>query len=115
MVKIKNRRRGPDFLIRCINIAAIVCWIFIFAIFIIVSLSKPPAGSYMGQSLGKTWDKELLNYAFYMMFPLLIICVIGLLINTTRHQRKTDTYNKSLIVSLVLSFIGIIWFLFFSV
>ncbi len=108
MVKIRNRRRGPDFVIKCINFTALVCWILIFFIFVMVSMSKPPAGSYMGKSLGKNWDMEVLQYGFYLMFPLMIMGVVGLIINATRHQRKTDTFNKSLIISLVLSIFGII-------
>ncbi len=111
MVKIKNRRRGPDFLIKCINYTAAVIWILIFVVFIIVSVAKPPAGSYMGQSAySRTWDTGLVQYAFYLMFPILIMCTVGLLVNSTRHQRKSDTYNKTLVVSFVLSLIGIILF-----
>ncbi len=113
MVKIKNRRRGPDFMIKCINFTALICWIIIFVIFVIVSISKPPPGSYLGKGLAKTWNVELMQYAFYLMFPLLLIGIIGLIINTSRHQRKTDTYSKSLILSLVLSFIGIIIYIAF--
>ncbi|MDY6934314.1 MAG: hypothetical protein SVZ03_08860 [Spirochaetota bacterium] len=115
-MKIKNRRRGPDILIKWINYIAVSCWIFIFTIFIIVSIAKPPVEGFFDRQYGiqvnNTWDRTLLEYAFYLMFPLLIICGIGLLINSTRHKRKTDTYNKTLIVCFVLSILGITYFLF---
>ncbi len=114
MVKIKNRRRGPDTLIKVISFTSIITWILIVAIFIIVSIAKPPPGSYMGQSaFSKSWDAEMVQYAFYLMFPILIICAIGLLVNSTRHQRKTDTYNKTLMISFFASLVGIIYFILF--
>lgn len=112
--KIKNRRRGPDILIKWINYSAIFSWILIFIVFIVVSIAKPPVEGFFDRQYGikvsATWDTTLLEYAFLMMFPLLLICIIGLLINSLRHQRKTDTYNKSLIVCFILSLLGIIYY-----
>ncbi|MDY6967090.1 MAG: hypothetical protein SVR08_00340 [Spirochaetota bacterium] len=114
--KIRNRRKGPDALIKTINYLALVSWIFIFTIFILISIAKPAVEGFFdrqyGISVSNTWDTSLLEYSFYLMFILLIIGLIGLYINTTRHQRKTDRYNKSLILSVILSFIGILYYLF---
>ena len=112
--KIKNRRRGPDAFVKWTGYLAITSLLIIFIIFIIVSIAKPPVEGFFdrqyGISVNSSWDKTLVNYAFYMMFPLMIICGIGLLINSTRLKRKTDTYNKALIISFIISIIGIVYF-----
>ena len=113
--RIKNRRRGPDILIKWIHYISIFCWALIFVIFIVVSVAKPPVEGFFDRQYGirvnAAWDKTLLDSAFYLMFPLLIICAVGLLINSIRHQRKTDTYNKTLIISFFLSLAGIIYYI----
>lgn len=112
--KIKDRRRGPDPLVKGINYMVIVSWLIILIVFMIVAIAKPQTESFLDRynnvSLRATWDKTLIEYAFYMMFPLFLACIVGLLINSSRMQRRTDRYKKSLIFFLFLSMGGIIYY-----
>ncbi len=112
MVKIKDRRRGPDAVTRGINYTAIISWIILIVIFLMVSLSKPGMvfNPKSGLNVGGTWDMKLLRYALYMVFPLFILSIIGLISNASRHKRKSDRFNKTLIINLFLSLGCIIYF-----
>ncbi len=108
--KTKNRRRGPDVLVKSINTIAILSWMVIFAIFITFSIAKPRL---MGVAPGHSsnvggWDSTFLQFSFYLMIVQAMLCAFGLAINANRLKRKTDTLNKSLIVFGCLSLLGIV-------
>lgn len=116
--KIKNdRRRGPDILIKWINYLSIFSWLVMFIVFVIVSIAKPPVEGFFDRQynikVSAAWDRTLLDYSFYMILFLLIICAMGLLINSFRLQRATDKLNRSLLFFFVLSIIGILYHVFF--
>jgi hypothetical protein len=112
MVKIKDRRRGPDAVIRWINYTAVTSWIILIVIFFLVSLSKPGMvfNPKSGLNVGGSWDIKLLRYALYMVFPLFILSIIGIVSNAIRLKRKSDKVNKILIINLILSLACIIYF-----
>ncbi|HOO71197.1 MAG TPA: hypothetical protein PK926_05495 [Spirochaetota bacterium] len=107
--KIRNRRKGPDILVKTINNIAILSWIVIFGIFITFSIAKPRL---MGVAPGHTsslggWDTTFIQFAFYLMIVQAFLCAFGLAINANRLKRKTDRLNKSLIIFGCLSILGI--------
>jgi len=110
--KIKDRRRGPDILIKGISYISIFSWIMIFIIFLVISIAQPPKESFFDRQYNiqvhSNWDQKMIQIAFSLMYPIMVICAFGLLINTLRHQRKTDSYNKSLVIIFCLSLVGII-------
>lgn len=113
MVKVQNRRRGPDAVTKWINYTAVISWIIIIVIFLMVSLSKPGAvfnTKTGGMNIGGTWDMKLLKNSLYMVFPLFILSIIGLISNASRHKRKSDRFNKTIIINLFLSLGCIIYF-----
>ena len=112
MVKVRERRRGPDTVTRWINYTTITSWIVLIVIFLMVSLSKPGMvyNPKSGLNVGGTWDMKLLRYSLYMLFPLFILSIIGLISNASRHKRKSDRFNKTLIINLILSLGCIIYF-----
>lgn len=107
-----NKRHGADILIKSKRFLIFASWIIIFASFIIFSVSKPKTDTmfdrfYDTMSYG-AWDRNLIKYTYNMMFPLFIVSSIGLLINSSRHRRKRDTYSKSLVIFTVVSLAVII-------
>jgi len=114
-VKRTNTRRGPDSIIRTINFISGISWIMIFAILIFFALAKPQMRGFDRQMnmLGGFWNKEYLQIAFYLMMFQLIMSIFGLIMNSRRMKRKTDTWNASLILSGSASIIGIIIYTFF--
>ncbi|MBN2038588.1 MAG: hypothetical protein JW864_01005 [Spirochaetes bacterium] len=113
--KKQNRRRGPDTLVKSINVLAGVTWFLILVVFILITFAKPRVETFFDRqyniSLGGGWDKTIISYAVILLFILVMICFIGIIININRHKRKTDKYNKSLIWFGIISLIGMIYFL----
>ena len=126
--KIHERRAGPDSLIKLtLSIAKlswviaffviIFSWVLISSIYIIEHVSRTPIDDFIGQHnnfvMPADWDSILIGYSFYLSIFMFVICTLGLLFNSFRHHRKSDTYNKSLLVFSILSFAWIIVHLFY--
>lgn len=111
----QKRRRGPDLLVKSIQYFATVSWVLILLLFIALSVAKPRMETFFdrwgGGRLSGTWDKTFMGYAFYLMVLLFIICTIGLIANSSRHKRKNDSYNLSLVIFEIMSIIGIILYI----
>lgn len=106
----KNRRKGPDALVKAINYLAAFSWVIIFVVIIVFSLAKPRIqGIKPGHSVVSTgaWDSSLLEISLYLMVLQVIFAIAGLLINSNRMKRKGDQYNTSLIVSGSLAVFGL--------
>lgn len=116
-VRKLNRRRGPDSMVRAINILAGLTWFLVLLVFILVTFAKPRVETFFDRqynvSLSGKWDQTILAYAFILLFILVLICFIGIVININRHKRKTDKYNKSLIWFGIISLIGMLYYLIF--
>jgi hypothetical protein len=110
----KERRKGPDVLLKAISIITGITWFVILLIFAIVSYAKPQIETRFFNNLFKVpieseWNKTLLPFAIIMLASCVIICLVGIVINATRHKRRTDRFNKSLIFFGIGSLIGLIY------
>jgi hypothetical protein len=113
-LKIKDRRKGPDVLVKIISIISGITWLFILLIFIIISYARPQIETTFFNSLFKVpiennWNKSLLPVAIIMLALLVIICFTGIAVNFFRHKRRTDRFNKSLIFLGLGSLTGLIY------
>ena len=112
-----NRRRGPDSMVRAINILSGLTWFLVLMVFILVTFAKPRVETFFDRQYNVTlsgkWDQTILAYAFILLFILVLICFIGIIININRHKRKTDRYNKSLIWFGIISLLGMVYYLIF--
>ena len=113
MVKrTKNKRKGPDTVVRAINWIAGLSWLMIFIIFIMVSMAKPRMETmydrFSNSPVSGAWDSDLVSFALILLLFQLGMCIFGLFLNSMRMKRKTDKYNGTLIFFTAVSFIGII-------
>ncbi len=110
--KVKNRRRGPDTVVKAINWISGGSWLLIFLIFIMVSMAKPRMETmfdrFNNSPVGGAWDSSLISFAFILLLFQLGLCIFGLFLNSMRMKRKSDRYNGTLIFFTLVSFIGII-------
>lgn len=110
-----DRRKGPDIWVKLVRWLGFTAWGIMFFIITITDRAKPQSETFFERlfkvQVRQTWDFGLIRYAFYLMITLCILCVIGLIINSRRHRRKTDRYNFSLILMMGLGIIGIIMYL----
>ena len=107
----KNMRHGPDGMVKWMRFLTFLSWLLLFSAFIIISLSRPRYDTMFNRFADTmtydTWDKTLLEYAFYIFIPLTILSLIGLAINKQRRKRRTDAYRISLVITGFLSLLGI--------
>jgi len=116
--KSKNfveRRKGPDLLLKLINVIVFFSWLLIIAILTITAKAGPESATFFDRLLQvdirNTWDAGLAQYMFYLMLVLLLLCVLGIAFNAARHRRRSDRYRISLFIMGGASVIGIIVYL----
>jgi hypothetical protein len=108
MTAIKNRRRGPDTMVRLITICGVVSWLLIVVAFFIYQMTHASGTAYntVRQSLidfsaGVIIAKVLLLLNF-------LLCLWGMTMNMMRNKRKSDRFRISLLISAVVSLGGFI-------
>ncbi len=117
--KIERRKRSKiDFWIKTLRWVGLSGWFIIFITLFMVGAAKPRDENFFdgylkAQVVFSTWDQQTLEYCFYMMVAGFCLGSAGLYINIIRHRRKTDEYRISLILLALISFLGIIKYLFF--
>ena len=110
-----DRRKGPDKLVKWVKWSGIISWILVAIVLFITIIAKPSFESYMDKSfhvkLQSNWDINLMQYVLVLLVLLFFFCIISIAINLSRCRRKTDRFNKTLILNAVASFIGILLYL----
>ncbi|HOK93890.1 MAG TPA: hypothetical protein PKX79_13030 [Spirochaetota bacterium] len=100
---MKERRRGPDAILKMINAISIVLWVIIGIVFIIFAITNP---THSGLAASRPGFKSRPLWADSIIYGLLIIQIVlsvaGIIFNLTRLKRKTDRLKLTLVVSLIL-------------
>jgi len=102
----RNRRRGPDAVIRSINVTAIVSWIIIAIVFILVSFIKPTAIRTAG--IPGMAGSGMMGVVVILLGAQVLISIAGIVANATRMKRKSDRFNLGLIISAAFAIIGLV-------
>jgi hypothetical protein len=108
MAAIKNRRRGPDTMVRMITICGIVSWLLIVVAFFIWQSTHPTGGSY------NTIRKTIIDFSAGVIIAKVLLCLNfllclwGMAMNMMRNKRKSDRFRISLLISAVVSLGGFI-------
>ncbi len=110
-----ERRKGPDVLVRLVHWLGITAWIIMFFILAITDRAKPQMATFFDRffkvQVRETWNYSLVQWSFYLMILLSLLCILGLLANVKRHKRKSDRYSFHLIMMLILATVGIMMYL----
>lgn len=114
-----ERRKGPDPLVKWVRWSGIISWILISIALFMTLIAKPGFESYMDKSfhirLQKNWDTDLMQYVLVLLLFLFFFCMISISINLVGCRRKSDRFNKVLILNAAASFVGIILYLIFFI
>lgn len=106
---MKNRRRGPDFVINVIKWISIILWIVIAIVMTMVIIMKPTSsGVQMSRVVHGSTSKGMTSVIFAFLVIQLILSVAGIIFNVTRLKRKTDTLRLTLVFSSIFAVIGLI-------
>ncbi|MDD3706444.1 MAG: hypothetical protein PHC45_10355 [Clostridiaceae bacterium] len=112
-----DRRRGPDKLVKWVKWSGIISWFLVSITLFITLIAKPDFESYMDKSfhvkLQSTWDTIMMQYVLVLLVLLFFFCMISIAVNLSRCRRKSDRFNKTLILNAAASFVGIILYLLF--
>ena len=110
-----ERRKRKDWMTKAITIFSVFAWIAAFAILSFLDMARPQQGNFLSwlfaAPVRSSWNASMLRIAFAILLAVFLVCVVGFLFNLFRSRRKSDRYNKSLIILGVLSLIGIVIFL----
>lgn len=115
LFKYRHRREGPDKIIKAIKILSFICLLIILIILALISIPQRYGNLFreISGQFGAAWDKTLLANIFYLLLLQFAISTAGIIMNSTRYKRRDDKYSFSLIISSILSVIGIILYLIF--
>jgi 4-oxalocrotonate tautomerase len=109
---MKNRRRGPDALVRLITIFSVCTWLVIVVVFALYGSSKPVrSSSYFYRHAEATGRGIPIVIAKLLLVINLILCVWGIIANIMRNRRKSDRLRVSLVVSTIITFVAFVYFM----
>ncbi len=110
-----DRRKGPDTLVKWVRWSGIISWILVSLILFVTLIAKPSFESYMDESLHiklqAAWDTDMMQYVLLLLVLLFIFCMISMAVNLMRCRRKSDRFNRTLILNAAAAFIGILLYL----
>ncbi len=111
----QEKRQGPDILVKWVRIARFFAWIMLGIFLVITDTAKPQTLTFWDRFLDVKirgfWDQNLLFIAFIVAVILFIFSFVSILINAMRLKRKTDRLCISLLITLIISSIGILFYL----
>lgn len=104
-----ERRKGKDSIIKFINVMCFVLWVVLFMIFAIIEKAGKNIANIQRENLlwasAESWNVSSLNIALIGTVLCIIVCTICIILNFTRHRRRTDRIKKSLIIAEITSFL----------
>ena len=118
-----DRRKKVDWVVRMATVLSIISWVFAFAVWIVLEEASPEKNrkfitSFLSSRLDvqvqirSYWDETLLPIAFLLLVASFVVCLVAFFFNKLRMRRKTDKYRKSIIIIGIVTFVGIVVFLF---
>ncbi|MDR0906117.1 MAG: hypothetical protein LBN00_08105 [Oscillospiraceae bacterium] len=111
-----ERRRKKDWVVRLISLLSVVGWIAAIVVLFFLDKAKPESANFFTNIFNlslhhTTWNTSLVRTALIIQVAVLAVCVLGFLFNMTRHRRKSDKYNRAIIILGVVSVVSIVLFL----
>ena len=104
-----ERRKKSAGILTFINLMSFVIWSVLIIILAIISKAGKSITNIEQNDLLwadiSFWNKELLNMALVMTLISFFICTACIILNFTRHRRRTDRIKKPLIIGEIISFI----------
>lgn len=104
-----ERRKGEDGRLQFINLMCFLLWgVILIIIAIITKAGKNVAYISENKLLwlpSNFWEIDLLKTSLIVTIVCICICTISIILNFTRHRRRTDRIKRSLIICEIISFI----------
>lgn len=114
-----DRRIGPDFLVYWIRISSFIVWLLIGLYLVVSDFARPEKITFFDRILDVSrrseWDENLMMISFIVALVLFFFSLLSLIINTKRLKRKTDRISFSLVLSLIVSILSILFYLAYAI
>ena len=111
----RDRRKKADWVVRSVSILSVLGWLSAVVTLFFIGKAEPSGVNLYTKLLQAevitAWDVGMLRLACVFLLFSIVTCAAGMIANVTRKRRKTDRYNKSVIILGVLSIVGFIVFL----
>ena len=105
--KSTNSRKGPDLILRMIDIISVILWGFIIVNLAIIMFARPVGETFFDRffsiKVRDYWDAPLLQFSLILSLAQLFISVFSLFLNSKRLKRKGDRIRISIIASIFIS------------
>lgn len=109
----KRKENGP--LLKIISVFGLVSWLLMLPVLVLLEKAKPELETFfdrwMHLSAQPNWDVTLYRYAFYLMLLVMFLSFFGLILNSFRMRRSTDSWRINLILVFLLSLSGVVYYL----
>jgi hypothetical protein len=109
-----ERRKKRDWISRCVPILAVIGWLSAALTLHFIYMAQPRGENvYTSLVRNAEFTVSFLNVGMlrlaggFLVFSL-FVCVVGTLLNITRKRRKTDRFNKFIIILGAASLFGIV-------
>ena len=104
-----ERRKGEDGILQFINLMSFLVWALVIMAIAIISKAGKSIGYITNNGLlwlpGSFWKIDLLKTSLIATIISICICTISIMLNFSRHRRRTDRIRRSLIICELISFI----------
>lgn len=114
----EERRKGGDGILKLLSVLGVVGWFIMLIALFVIDKAKPQQFEFLmnnidsrSHNLQLGWNDSLLQYVFVLMVVGFLISIIGLYLNSMRKRRRNDSYRVHLIFLLIISTIGILYYL----
>jgi len=113
--KIPEKRKGPDLLLKAIKVLSFVAWLLMLVVILLVEKAKPEPETFfdrwMDLSTQQGWNLDLYHSAFLLMLSVMSLAFLGLVFNSVRRRRKTDSWRVNLILVFIMALVGSVHYL----
>ena len=118
VVRIRERRRQSDALIRAAILMSALAWVVLFAVWIVMYFAgivgeygNTPINIITDSPAQHEYSLRLIPIAFTLLLISLVICIAAFIFNRLRMRRSTDRYRISIFIVAGVTIIALIVFI----
>ncbi|HAT41774.1 MAG TPA: hypothetical protein DCS87_08605 [Rheinheimera sp.] len=111
---LKNRRKGPDWMVQCLHWLAVIGWVLFVVALGITHLARPE----MNSGLVRYWDIQIRDYwdpartaqLIYLLWWCCAVSLASISLNQFRLRRRTDRQQYNTVILLLISLAALSYF-----
>ena len=110
-VERRKKNRVPTI----VSTISVIGWILGVGVLLFLERAQPGKENFLTRItnavIRTTYNAQLLRVSFGLLLGVLVTCLTGIIYNAMRMRRKTDKYNKSVIILGGIAAVGFVLFL----